>query len=135
MDPARIFGITLGFMSGPRTILLVDDDEGIREALTETLVDEGFSVQAARNGLEAVDWLRKHAEIPYVVLLDLMMPVMDGRAFLRYRQDDPVLSKVPVVVISADDGYAKVAQTHQVNDCIPKPIELPRLLAAIQACA
>jgi CheY-like chemotaxis protein len=122
-------------MNAPRSILLVDDDEGIREALTETLVDEGFLVHVARNGREALDWLHDHAEISYVVLLDLMMPVMDGRAFLRHRQSDPRLARVPVVVISADDGYAKVSLTHQINDCIPKPIAISRLLAAIQACA
>ena len=63
------------------SVLLVDDDVAIREALAEVLVDEGFAVHQAVNGREALDWLHhdgSNGSRPCVVLLDLMMPVMDG---------------------------------------------------------
>jgi CheY-like chemotaxis protein len=119
-----------------RSILLVDDDDAIREALTETLIDEGYAVHAARNGREALDWLRQGDDPPCVVLLDLMMPVMDGRAFLGERRSDPILAKIPVVVISAERGCAELlTQSHQVNAVLAKPIALQGLLAAINRCA
>ena len=81
-------------------VLLVDDDEAIREALTELLVCEGFAVHPAQNGKEALDWLHRNGG-PCVVVLDLMMPVMDGRTFLGIRRADPSLSKIPVLVATA----------------------------------
>ena len=118
-----------------RDILLVDDDDDIRDALSETLLDEGFSVHPVPNGREALAWLHEHPDTPCVVLLDLMMPVMDGWTFLRYRSADPALAKIPVVVITAEYGFAQLTKDHQVNEFVTKPIMLPRLLAAINgAC-
>src|SRR4051812_17985311 len=102
-------------------VLLVDDDDAIREALTEILVCEGFSVHPAQNGKEALDWLQRHGG-PCVVLLDLMMPVMDGRTFLGIRSADPSLSKIPVLVVSADACCTDLAQTHAVAGVLSKPI-------------
>jgi CheY-like chemotaxis protein len=122
-------------MTPNRSILLVDDDQGIREALTDMLRDEGFSVQSAQNGKDAIEWLRHNTPVPRVILLDLMMPVMDGQEFLHVRQSDSVLSKVPVVVITAGNRFGDIQRSHDVRECISKPIALPRLLAAIEACA
>jgi CheY-like chemotaxis protein len=115
-------------------VLLVDDDDAIREALTEILVCEGFPVHPAHNGREALEWLQKNGG-PCVVLLDLMMPVMDGRTFLGIRSADPLLSKIPVLVVTADGCCADVAQTHAVAGVLPKPIAVDGLIGAIEKCA
>jgi CheY-like chemotaxis protein len=114
-------------------VLIVDDDEGIRDALSETLSDEGFPVATAANGQEAIDWLRERRPPSCVVLLDLMMPVMDGAGFLRAKQADPVLSAIPVLVVTAAGPALRVDRTPDVKDAISKPFELPHLMAAICA--
>jgi CheY-like chemotaxis protein len=109
---------------------VVDDDADIREALAEVLTCEGFPVHVAHNGKQALEWLEQNSG-RCVVLLDLMMPVMDGRTFLRIRSADPSLSKVPVLVISADAGCRELTKTHAASGVFPKPLALDRLIAAI----
>src|SRR3954470_23175677 len=82
------------------TVLVVDDDQDIREALCDLLADAGYRAASVANGKEALIYL-KSGELPCVILLDLMMPVMDGWEFRRQQQGDPRLSKIPVVVITA----------------------------------
>jgi CheY-like chemotaxis protein len=120
-------------MSHARSILIIDDNDSIRDALTETLRDEGFAVQGAENGKEGLDWLRHREQMPDLILLDLTMPVMDGKTFLGVRRGDPLLAGVPVVVVTAS-GDRDVARWDDVASYVTKPIELPRLLAAIDAC-
>jgi CheY-like chemotaxis protein len=112
----------------PRTVLLVDDDAAIREALSDLLTDEGVTVHAVANGREAVDWLHSASVSPDVVLLDLSMPVMDGRTFLSVRKTDPVLSRVPVVVITAERAVADLAAKYRLDGILPKPIVVESLL-------
>src|SRR5262245_23155992 len=81
-------------------VLVVDDDEEIRNALTEFLSDEGYGVVSASNGREALASLREGVH-PSVILLDLMMPVMDGWDFRAEQLRDPGLRDIPVVVITA----------------------------------
>jgi CheY-like chemotaxis protein len=114
-----------------RLVLLVDDDAGIRAALTDFLLDEGFVVHTAQNGREALEWLRGNGGRPTVVLLDLMMPVMDGQAFLEARACDPELSQIPVVVVSADPRRAELASGHERCVVIGKPVAPEGLLQAI----
>ena len=118
-------------------MLLVDDDLAIREALAEVLVEEGFAVHTAENGQVALDWLRHDGGAgprPCVVLLDLMMPVMDGRAFLEAQSADPSLSQIPVLVISAATGSGALAGTPGVSGVFLKPLALDGLLDAIVRC-
>jgi CheY-like chemotaxis protein len=120
----------------PDCILIVDDDEAIRETLAQVLAEEGFGVDASANGREALAWLRAHAGGSTVlVLLDLMMPIMDGRAFLREKEGDPSLSSVPVVVITAGGGCAQLRRLYQIAGCLGKPISVPRLLAIVNSAA
>ena len=118
----------------PRSVLLVDDDAAIREALSDLLSDEGFTVHAVRNGREAIDWLHEADEVPHVVLLDLMMPVMDGRTFLGVREGDRLLSRIPVVVITADRGFADLAARYRLQGILPKPLALESLIEMIDGC-
>ena len=114
-------------------ILIVDDDADIRDGLSELLSDEGFDVATASNGQAAMDWLRDHRPKSCIILLDLMMPVMDGRTFLRAKQSDPDLSTLPVVIITA--GPREIDETADVRGCITKPIDLPILFSALAACS
>ena len=116
----------------PRSVLIVDDDKDIRDALTEVLADEGFLVKSATNGQEATEWLRTNAGTTRVILLDLMMPVMDGSTFLSLRESDPVLSSIPVVVMTAH-GNVKPSSRPDVGAWISKPIDLDRLISAIHS--
>jgi CheY-like chemotaxis protein len=110
-------------------ILVVDDDEGIRDALSEALQDEGHQVRCATNGNEALALLRS-SPAPCLILLDLMMPVMNGWEFRQHQLIDPALSEIPVVVISAA-GNLNTAPVPR-DRCIPKPITLERLLTVIE---
>ncbi len=113
--------------TGP--ILIVDDDLDIREVLAETLEDRGFEVVTAANGLEAITLVQSMATPPSTILLDLMMPVMDGYSFLERRQRSPALAAIPVAVVTADHGVdrSRLAST----PVIPKPIDVPRLLGLL----
>src|SRR5437660_295611 len=88
-----------------KTVLLVEDDKAILEALQMVLETYGFSVVCIQNGKEALEWLKSCAELPRVVLLDLMMPVMDGFGFLEVLKRDPKLAKIPVMVMSARSNF------------------------------
>lgn len=89
-------------VSPPALILLVDDDPDIREALAMVLEIAGHTVVAASNGAQALELLRR-TPLPRVILLDLMMPVMDGLTFLREARANPAWRDIPVVVMTAKD--------------------------------
>ena len=106
------------------TVLLVEDDAALRTSLARLVEDEGHAVLAAANGFEAVDLLR-HEAPPNLILLDLMMPVMNGWAFLKYRNEHPVLSHVPVVVTTAWTEAPGEAEVIGVEGYLRKPL-VPR---------
>jgi CheY-like chemotaxis protein len=112
-------------------VLVVDDDDAIRDMLTMFLEEEGFNAICATNGREAIDLLRTAADQPHVVLLDLNMPVMTGWEFRREQQHDPTIAHVPVAVISADRTIAQ-QPTIDAEEYFPKPLDLDRLLAFVQ---
>ena len=113
-------------------ILIVEDDDDIREALTQILQLEGYVVREAANGREALD-ISAQNPTPSLILLDLMMPVMDGWQFRTEQLKDPSLSKVPVVVISADASVHEKVASFGAASVLPKPISLDRLLRAVEA--
>jgi len=83
------------------TVLVVDDDHDLREAVSTVLEERGFHILGACNGREALDLLRGDGERPSAILLDLMMPVMDGLQFREEQLSDPELSPIPVIVMTA----------------------------------
>lgn len=115
----------------PGEVLVVEDDLAIRETLRELLEDEGYRVQAAENGREALDWLRA-GHPPRVILLDLMMPVMNGWEFRQAQRRDPTLSHIPVVVLSADHPLADKVSGMAVAGYLAKPFDLEALLVTIR---
>jgi CheY-like chemotaxis protein len=113
------------------TVLVVDDDPGIRDLLTELLEDEGYQVVSAANGLEAINHLHRGTEHPCVILLDLMMPVMNGWQFRTTQQQDPGLATIPVVVLSARNDIQQQASFINAAAHIMKPINLMSLLNTV----
>jgi len=102
-------------------VLLVEDDADLRESLIELLDSEGFDAVGAANGFEAVELLRQEPR-PDLILLDLMMPVMNGWAFLKYRNEHPILSNVPVVVTTAWNEVPGEAEVIGVQGYLRKPL-------------
>jgi two-component system phosphate regulon response regulator PhoB len=115
----------------PFTILLVEDDYDVREALVETLRDRGYEVQTAGDGEQALKALRGGVE-PGLILLDLMMPRMSGTEFRTVQRADPELSRFPVVLLSADGRMEEKAQQLKVDGAVRKPIDLDQLFAVIE---
>jgi CheY-like chemotaxis protein len=113
----------------PRTILLVDDDHDVAEALSTVLADEGYDVATASNGREALMYLRSHTA-PRLILLDVMMPVMDGYEFRVEQQRDPAIADIPVVVLTAGSMGERVAELG-VTAHMRKPVDLDRLLSEV----
>jgi CheY-like chemotaxis protein len=117
--------------SGPHCpVLIVEDDEDLREMMAQLLTLEGFDAATASNGREALDYLN-NAEKPNVILLDLMMPVMDGWEFRRQQQADPALAPVPVIVLTALD-YARGAKVDAAA-FLKKPLDFDRLIDLVRA--
>jgi CheY-like chemotaxis protein len=111
-----------------RQILIVEDDADLREMMAQLLTLEGYHIATVANGREALDYLSRSGK-PALILLDLMMPVMDGWEFRREQQRDPNLAEVPVVVLSAvDQARAATANAHAF---VKKPIDFDHLLALI----
>jgi signal transduction histidine kinase len=111
-----------------RTLLVVEDDADIREALDGLLSMEGFHVAGCSNGREALEWLRGSPR-PDVILLDLMMPVMDGWQFRVAQKEDPELSTIPVLALSAD-ATAKAAAI-DADAYLRKPVDYETLVDTI----
>jgi CheY-like chemotaxis protein len=107
--------------------LLVDDDADAAEALAILLELKGYHISRAGNGMEALAQLQTDRSIA-LVILDLMMPVMDGVTFLRHVEADASLAKVPVIVVSATTP----AQPIKVETVMRKPIDFDTLLRTVE---
>jgi CheY-like chemotaxis protein len=114
-----------------RSILIVEDDSDLREALSAVLRDEGYTVAMAADGQQALDCLRRQSP-PSLILLDLTMPVMNGWQFRAEQRQDPALSGIPVVVLSAGDRLAEQMVPLGITDYVRKPIELDHLLRTVE---
>ncbi len=112
-----------------KRVLVVDDEREIREALVELLLDEGYEVSSASDGKEALQRLRELH--PSVVLLDLMMPGMNGWQFRAAQMGDPDVSSIPVIVVSALGGDPAIGAQSSVE----KPFDLAVLLSEVKRLA
>jgi CheY-like chemotaxis protein len=111
------------------TVLVVDDDSDVRAELSEALFDEGFQVALAGDGAEALRLLRDGIH-PALILLDLMMPTMNGWEFVAERAAHPELGGAPIVLMSG--SRLPPGTTIPDGDFLPKPIRLDVLLAAVR---
>jgi len=113
---------------GP-VVLVVDDDPDILEALSEILEAEGFEIRRARNGKEALE--RLEPDPPRLILLDLMMPVMDGWEFAQRMRQRPSVAHIPIIVLSADRNVGSKATDIGAVGHLAKPFELTDLLQMV----
>jgi CheY-like chemotaxis protein len=118
--------------NGNRRVLVIEDDDSIGESLVHLLEDEGYVAVRARNGNEALEALRIGRHLPGLIVLDLMMPTMNGWEFRAAQLADAHLATIPVIVLSAQD--AKDVAPDELGDVrahLQKPVDVGALLAAI----
>lgn len=119
-----------------RSVLVVDDDADIRVTVAQVLEDAGYHALTAGDGIEALQILRNEPQLrPSVVLLDVMMPNMDGRQFREEQQRDAELRQIPVIVFSAHREIASIAQTLEADGYLAKPLRAAELVDAVARCA
>jgi len=111
------------------SILIVDDDQDIREVFRYVLETAGYHVNVAADGLDAWRTLKAHHR-PALILLDLMMPVMDGAQFLTKLRSSSY-SDIPVVILSGNNACQSTANELKANGCLIKPVELEELLNTV----
>ncbi len=110
-------------------VLIVEDDDDLREMMAQLLSLEGFQTAAVANGQEALEYLRQ-GTAPDLILLDMMMPVMDGWEFRRRQKSDPSMAEVPVIVLSALD-QARITDI-TAEAILKKPLDFDRLLELVR---
>src|SRR5439155_15616700 len=114
-------------------VLVVDDDPAIRRLIMAALKRDGYSFLEASNGRDALDLMRKHR--PAVVVLDLMMPVVSGWDVLQERMSDAALSKIPVIIVSANREPELVKAIDKgICAFLPKPFDIGALTALVRSC-
>lgn len=116
-----------------KNILVIDDDPAIRQTIQDVLEIYGYRVRTASDGQEGIEELGKMEEAPCLILLDLMMPGMNGWGFLDYQRSSPAFAGVPVIICSA---YEESAKSVRAANILTKPVQLESLVGAVRAfCA
>ena len=110
-----------------RQILIVDDDEDVRDAVADVLVDEGYGVTGVSSGREALQHLQDHM-LPSLILLDMMMPEMDGWLLRQELKKSPDLASIPVVILSGHGDVRDAALALGAVDYLRKPLRMDSLL-------
>ena len=113
------------------SILIVEDDDGVRESLSEILVEEGYSVDTVPDGPTALRYLQDHP-LPTLILLDLVMPNMSGAEFRNRLLADEQLAAIPIIVLSARNDGAKIARLLGAEDFLSKPMNFDELIHVVQ---
>jgi CheY-like chemotaxis protein len=122
-------------MSEQRPILVVDDDADIRGTIADILGEAGYAVKSAANGREALELIQSRSPAPALILLDLMMPELDGWGFMAALRRIRELPEIPVVLFSAHADVGAAASSLDVAGFVKKPIRLDELLAAVERSA
>lgn len=113
-------------------LLVIDDDIMIRAGLEMLLELEGYKVCGASNGQDALELLQKADTAPCLILLDVMMPVMDGIEFRRRQLQESHLAQVPVIVVTGRADVAEIAKLQPVA-VVSKPFQTEALLKMVEA--
>lgn len=121
--------MTFTVVTDPMKVLVIEDDRTLRESLCEALQLEGFTVDGVENGEAGLRYLR-NGQRPCVILLDLMMPIMDGWAFRRETLKDPALAGIPVVVMTA--ARPEREPIAPVKAILAKPLEMEIVVDELQ---
>jgi DNA-binding response OmpR family regulator len=117
---------------GTHQVLVIDDDVDIRDSLVDFLQDHGYAPVGAVHGRDALDKLNAPNLRPCAIILDLMMPVMDGKMFRQEQLRIPDLSRIPVIVISAQKNVAEAIEDLDIARSLPKPLNLSALLKVLR---
>lgn len=112
-------------------LLVVDDDPVIRSGLKLLLESEGYQVHGASNGREALTLLQRFSQSPCIILLDLMMPVMDGLEFRRLQLQDPAFAHVPVIMITGKEVPGNIEELRPLT-VLRKPFRADAVLALVE---
>ncbi|HET7826632.1 MAG TPA: response regulator [Anaeromyxobacter sp.] len=115
-------------------LLVVEDDPDVRDALSVVLADAGYGLCWASDGLEAMRVLRAGAR-PAAILLDLMMPGMNGFDFRAAQRADPAIAGIPVILVTAMRGAERAAVSLEAAAYVPKPARVDDLLAVVARVA
>ena len=119
----------------PKRILIVEDAEPIAASMAELLHQEGYEVACAANGKEALAHLESTQVLPDLILLDLMMPQMDGYQFRAQQKQDPRLSHIPILLMTAGGDIQAKARELEARGYLRKPFkDVVTILTAIQRC-
>jgi CheY-like chemotaxis protein len=113
-------------------VMIVDDDRAVRESIVEVLEDHDYLPMQAANGKEAIEQLRANPERPSVILLDVMMPIMDGWEFRALQRNDPVLGAIPVVILTAHENIEAAASGMHADGALQKPLLIQTLLRTVE---
>lgn len=116
------------------TVLVAEDDESIREEVAEILRDEGYEVVTAANGVQTLECLREVTG-PAVLILDLMMPKLDGWELRSEQLRDPRLASVPILVVSGAADLREQAAALRADAWLTKPFRVDALIAAVARLA
>lgn len=117
-----------------KNVLVIDDDPAIRQTMKDVLEIHGYKVHTAKDGMEGIKSLTSMASLPCLILLDLMMPGMNGWGFLDFQRTNPEFASVPVVICSAYENSAKSVSAG--SPILIKPVQLKTLINAVKAfCA
>lgn len=118
--------------SAPPFVLLIEDDDELAYALHQTLEENGYRVARSANGREALAILRSGAPRPSVILLDLMMPTMNGKEFRAEQLTDSALSGIPVVLMTGASDAETRALELKADGLLPKPLDIDLLLSTLR---
>ena len=114
------------------TVLVVEDDQDVRDTILDLLSDEGMPATGMADGAAALRFLRTAPVKPDLILLDLMMPGVNGMEFRRLQMEDPALAGIPVVLLSADVTTESASAAMRVAGFLRKPVKLTQLLEVVQ---
>ena len=122
--------VTRKSINGIRRLVLIVDDEHVNRRLLGKIIEEDYDVIYAENGTEAMEQIRKREKTLSMILLDLIMPEMDGYEVLALLHDDPNLSKIPVIVLTSERSAEVKSLQLGAADFIPKPYDMPEVILA-----
>jgi CheY-like chemotaxis protein len=112
-----------------KLVLVVDDEPTIRELIAEVLRERGYRVETAANGAEALQLMRQH--LPHAIVLDLMMPQLDGSGFVELKRLNQRFAAIPILLVTAAFGAGEAAEGLGAQACLTKPFELDELVMLV----
>ncbi len=115
-----------------KTIYVIEDDEPIRRSMIELFESEGYEVRTAENGQAALDFLCFAPTLPDLILLDFMMPVMDGVQFCAEKRMNEKIAKIPVILMSADVHIQQKQEKVHAVDFVKKPVDIDHLIMVVK---